>query len=30
MKFDVVTVFPELVEQMTRAGVVGRVRVAGL
>ena len=30
MKFDVVTVFPELVEQMTSAGVVGRARGAGL
>ena len=30
MKFDVVTVFPELVEQMTSAGVVGRGREAGL
>ena len=26
MKFDVVTVFPELVEQVTRVGVVGRAR----
>lgn len=30
MKFDVVTVFPELVEQVTRVGVVGRARDAGL
>lgn len=30
MKFDIVTVFPELVQQMTRAGVVGRGREAGL
>ena len=30
MKFDVVTVFPELVEQMTSAGVVGRARGGGL
>ena len=30
MKFDVVTVFPALVEQITSAGVVGRAREAGL
>ena len=30
MKFDVVTVFPELVEQVTSVGVVGRAREAGL
>lgn len=30
MKFDVVTVFPALVEQVTRVGVVGRAREAGL
>ena len=30
MKFDVVTVFPELVEQVTKVGVVGRGRAAGL
>ena len=30
MKFDVVTVFPELVEKVTRVGVVGRARDAGL
>lgn len=30
MKFDVVTVFPDLVEQITRVGVVGRARASGL
>ena len=30
MKFDVVTVFPELVEQVTKVGVVGRARETGL
>ena len=30
MRFDVVTVFPDLVEQVTRVGVVGRAREAGL
>lgn len=29
MKFDVVTIFPELVDQMTSTGVVGRGRDAG-
>lgn len=29
MKFDVVTVFPELIEGVTRVGVVGRARDAG-
>ncbi len=30
MKFDVVTVFPDLVEQVTSVGVVGRARERGL
>ena len=30
MKFDVVTVFPDLVEQVTSVGVVGRAREKGL